>query len=148
MDCKRPAPLQHLTDPESSTGNCDSLSSDWWTDKSCRGGTISHESPFMHCMYVLMGLVYSLRCPFPSIYIQRISCLELWPWRRVECVKGAEIWEQVRGQGATCGGGQEKVMRVRKPGRNWKSWGTNELMEERWEVRWQWGRRRTILLPS
>lgn len=96
MDCKRPAPLQPLTDPESSTGNCESPRSDWWTDKSCGGGTISHELPFMHCMYVLMGLTYSLRCPFPLIYIQRISCLELWPWRRVECVKGRLLNVEVR----------------------------------------------------
>lgn len=50
----------------------------------------------MHCVYVLMWLIYSLRCPFPSISIQRFSWLELWPWRRVECVKGRLLNVQVR----------------------------------------------------
>lgn len=36
----------------------------------------------MSFMHVLMSLIYSLRCPFPLIYIQHISCVELWPWRR------------------------------------------------------------------
>lgn len=52
------------------------------------GGAGREEISHMSCYScVLMSLIYSLRCPFPLIYIQRISCVELWPWRREEPLK-------------------------------------------------------------